>query len=89
MRHSFDGKPWTIRHVEEVPPDSDGQRNLDGLCDYPKKTIYIHSGALMECEIHEAIHALEPGMTHAKVFRLGRELTRFLRKLGYRKHGTA
>ena len=92
MRIAIGKKQWTVRHVTDVPP-CDKDVDLEGLCVYTDRTIYVRKdikGRMrMEVEIHELMHAIDQNLQHNRLAGISWELARALWKMGYRKKGSA
>jgi hypothetical protein len=79
--HTFRGRRYYI-----------SREKIDGYCEIPGEPadeIWINPGLnpkdTLETEIHEALHALMRTRSDRLVTPMGRDLARFLWRLGYRK----
>ena len=67
FRITLDEKKWKVRVVKRVPRKED----LDGLCDYNERTIYLREDTLSHnaigITIHEMLHALFPCLSEDAV----------------------
>lgn len=85
--HVFGGKRYRIRHV-----NAKKLGNAWGACDPPTqkdKEIWLYRGMppkkALEVEIHEVVHAIDWRLDEAAVKQMGKDISSFLWRLGYRK----
>jgi hypothetical protein len=81
MEASFRGKPYRVT-FSKLPPDRLGQ------CDFNRGKIKVSKAlrglALMDTEVHEALHACFPDLCEEAVEESARDITSYLWRRGYR-----